>query len=93
MNRRDNQQEQAENRERMVTEWMIKGQAKRGKPITTPKSFSRKVGEDLTSFLENLIIDAEANGWDEMDLLEVIRGFLKDNAKEWYIDNRHRLQH
>jgi len=41
---------------------MIKGQAKRGKPITTPKPFSGKVGEDPTSFLENLIVDAEANG-------------------------------
>jgi len=58
----DNMQEQAKNRERMVTEWMIKGQSKRGKPITIPKSFSGKVGENLTSFLENLIIDVEANG-------------------------------
>ncbi len=91
--RGDNQQEQAENRERMVAKWMIKGQAKREKPITTSKSFLGKVREDLTSFLENLIIDAEANGWDEMDLLEVIRGFLKDDAREWYIDNRHRLQY
>ncbi len=41
---------------------MIKDQAKREKPITTPKPFSRKVGEDPTSFLENLIVDAEANG-------------------------------
>ncbi len=55
-------QEQNENRERLVAEWMIKGQAKRGKPITTPKAFSGKVGEDPTSFLENLIVDAEANG-------------------------------
>ena len=41
---------------------MIKGQEKRGKPITTPKLFSGKVGKDPTFFLENLIIDAEANG-------------------------------
>jgi len=46
----------------MVAEWMIKGQAKREKLITTPKSFSGKVGEDPTSFLENLVIDVEANG-------------------------------
>ncbi len=78
----DNLQEQAEDREKMVTEWMIKGQAKRRKPITTPKSFSGKVGKDPMSFLENLIIDAEANGWDDTDLLEVIEGFLKDDAKE-----------
>ncbi len=58
----NNIQEQAENRERIVAEWMIKGQAKRGKPITIPKSFLEKVEEDPTSFLENLIIDAEANG-------------------------------
>ena len=70
---------------------MIKGQAKREKPITTLKSFSEKVGENLTSFLENLIIDAEANGWDETDLLEIIGRFLKNDAKEWFIDNRHRL--
>jgi len=43
--------------------------------------------------LENLIIDAETNGWDETDFLKVIRGFLKDDAREWYIDNRYRLQH
>ena len=55
-------QEQAKNKERMMAEWMIKGQAKRGRPITTPKSFSGKVGEDPTSFLKNLIVDAEANG-------------------------------
>jgi len=66
---------------------MMKGQSKRGKPITTPKLFSKKVGEDLMSFLENLIIDAEANSWDETDLLEVIRGFFKDDAREWYINN------
>jgi len=66
---------------------MIKGQSKRGKPITTPKFFSGKVEEDPTSFLENLIIDAEANSWDETDLLEVISGFLKDNVREWFIDN------
>ena len=52
------------------------------KSITTPKSFSGKVGEDPTFFLENLIVDAETNGWDETDLLEVIGGFLKDDARE-----------
>ncbi len=51
------------------------------------KSFSEKVKEDSTLFLENLIIDAEANGWNETDLLEVIGGFLKDDAWEWFIDN------
>ena len=45
------------------------------------------------SFLKNLIIDAEANSWDDIDLLEVIGGFLKDDAREWFIDNWHRLQH
>ena len=57
----DNALEQAENREKAMAEWMIKGQLKRGKPITTPKSFSGKVKEDPTSFLENLIIDAKVN--------------------------------
>jgi len=66
---------------------MIKGQSRRNKPITTPKSFSRKIREDPTSFLENLVINAEVNSWDEMDLLEVIGGFLKDNTRKWYIDN------
>src|SRR6266540_3347189 len=75
-------QEQNKNRERLVAEWMIKGQAKRGKPITTPKPFSGKVGEDPTSFLKNLVVDAEANGWDDTDLLEVIGGFLKDDTRE-----------
>ncbi len=83
----DNAHEQAKNKERIVAEWMIKGQAKREKPITILKLFSGKVGEDPMSFLENLIIDAEANGWNDTDLLEVIRGFLKDDVREWYIDN------
>ena len=58
-----------------------------------PKSFSGKVGEDPTSFLENLVINAEANGWDETDFLEVIGKFFKDDIREWYIDNWHRLQY
>ena len=61
---------------------MIKEQAKRGKPIITPKFFSGKVEENPTSFLENLVINAKVNRWDETDLLEVIRGFLKDDARE-----------
>jgi len=28
------------------------------------------------------VIDAEANGWDEMDFLEMIGEFLKDDARE-----------
>jgi len=61
---------------------MIKDQAKREKHITTLKSFLGKVREDPTSFLENLVIDAEANGWNETDLLEVIGEFFKDDARE-----------
>jgi len=66
---------------------MIRDQSKHGKPITTSKSFLKKVGEDLIFFLKNLIVNIEANGWDETDLLEVIGGFLKDDTKEWFIDN------
>ena len=58
----DNAQEQADNRKRIVAEWMIRGQTKRGKPIIILKSFSGKVRDDPTSFLKNLVIDAEANG-------------------------------
>ena len=60
-------------------------------PIITSKSFAGKVGKDPISFLKNLIVDVEANNWDEMDLLKVIRGFLKDDAREWFIDNWHRF--
>ncbi len=77
MSASENAQEQTEDRERMVAKWMIKGQAKRGKPIITSKSFLGKVGENPTSFLENLVIDAEANGWDETNLFEVIRDFSR----------------
>jgi len=45
-----------------VAEWMIKGQSKRDKSITTFKLFIGKVEEDSTSFLENLVMDVEANG-------------------------------
>jgi len=72
---------------------MIKDQVKRGKPITIPKSFSGKVRKDPTSFLENLVIDAKANSWDKTDLLEVIGGFLKDDARKWFINNHYRIQH
>ena len=61
---------------------MIRGQAKREKPIITPKLFLGKVEKDLISFLENLMIDAETNRWDKTDLLEVIGGFLKDDARK-----------
>jgi len=37
--------------------------------------------------LENLIVDVEMNGWDETNLLEVIERFLKDDIREWFIDN------
>ncbi len=50
--------------------------------ITALKLFARKVKEDLTSFLENLVVDIEANGWDETDFLEVIEGFLKNDVRE-----------
>jgi len=65
-----------------VAEWMIRGQSKRDKPITISKSFARKVREDFTSFLKNLVIDAEANSWDKTDLLKVIEGFLKKDTRE-----------
>ncbi len=39
----------------------IKGNLRKEKPITTSKSFSEKVEEDSTSFLENLIVNIEAN--------------------------------
>ena len=70
-----------------MAEWMIRSQSKRDKLITILRLFSEKVKKDPTSFLENLVVDAEANSWDETDLLEVIEGFLKDNAREWYINN------
>jgi len=69
-------------RERQVAEWMIKEQFKWSKPIIILKFFTGKVGEDPISFLENLVVDVEANRWDETDLLKVIGGFLKDNARE-----------
>jgi len=46
------------------------------------------VGENPTFFLKNLIVDVEANSWDEQDLLKVIEGFLKDNIRKWYIENK-----
>jgi len=72
---------------------MIRRQSKWSKPITTSKLFAGKVGEDSISFLENLVVDAKANSWDKIDLLEVIGGFLKDDVREWFIDNRHHVQH
>ncbi len=51
----------AQKRENQVTKQMIRGQSKRSKPITIPKSFSEKVREDSIFFLKNLVINAEAN--------------------------------
>ncbi len=61
---------------------IIKGNNKRGKPITILKTFSVRVEEYFTSFLKNLIVNTEANNWNESNLLEVIKGFFKDDARE-----------
>ncbi len=71
-----------------VTEFMFSNRSRRGRPLVQPKEFSRQVGEDSTTFLENLIVDGQVNDWDESDLLEVIGGFLKGDVREWYIENR-----
>ncbi len=72
---------------------MVRGQSKCDKLITSSKLFAGKVEEDPILFLKNLVVDTEANRWDETDLLEVIRGFLKDDVKKWFIDNRHQFQY
>ncbi len=78
----ENVENLAAEKEKQVAEWMVWGQSKWSKPITIPKSFAEKVREDPISFLKNLVVDAKANGWDKTDFLEVIGGFLKDDAKE-----------
>ncbi len=67
---------------------IIKSNNKREKPIIILKSFSEQVGKNPMSFLENLIVNAEANDQDEQNFLEVIGGFLKDDTKKWYIKNK-----
>jgi len=32
--------------------------------------------------LENLVVNAKVNSWDETDLMEIIGGFLKNDARE-----------
>ncbi len=60
----------------------MKGNSKREKSIIILRFFSEWVREDLTSFLENLIVDAKANEWNKQNLFEVIKGFLKDDILE-----------
>ena len=76
-------------RERQIAEQMIRGQLKQGKSITIFKSFADKIGKDPISFLENLIVDMKANSQDETNLLKVIEEFLKNDTREWFIDNRY----
>jgi len=40
----------------------LNGSSKRGKSIITSKLFLERVKEDSTSFLKNLVVDAEVNG-------------------------------
>ena len=51
----------AQKRERQVAEQIIRGQSKRDKSITISKSFTRKVEEDPTFFLKNLVVNVKAN--------------------------------
>ncbi len=39
------------------------------------------------------MIDTEANGQNEKDLLKVIGGFLKNNAKKQYIETKAWINH
>jgi len=43
-------EDSAVERERQVAKWIIRGQSKRSKLITTSKFFFEKVGEDPPSF-------------------------------------------
>ncbi len=65
-----------------ITEFMFSNQSRRSRPLVQPKEFNGQVGEDLTTFLENLIVDGQVNDWNESDLLEVIGGFLKGDARK-----------
>ncbi len=48
-------------RDTYITQMFIKNNSRREKSITTPKSFSSKVEENPTSFLENFMVDVKAN--------------------------------
>jgi len=48
-------------RDVFVIQMIIKSNNKREKPIIILKSFSEQVGKNPMSFLENLIVNAEAN--------------------------------
>ena len=69
----------------------VKKSSKKSKSITIPKSFFEKIKEDFTSFLKNLIVNAEINSWDEMNFLKIIGGFFKDDIRKWYIKNKHKF--
>jgi len=44
-----------------ITEFMFSNQSRRSRPLVQPKEFNGQVGEDLTTFLENLIVDGQVN--------------------------------
>ncbi len=64
----------------------MKRLAKRNKPIIILNFFIERVEEDSISFLKNLIIDIKTNKWYKINFLKVIKGFLKNDVKEWYIE-------
>ena len=69
-------------RDTYITQMFIKNNSRREKSITTPKSFSSKVEENPTSFLENFMVDVKANDQNKKYFLKVIGEFLKDDAYE-----------
>ncbi len=59
--------------------------------IVQPQEFHGKPGEDSKAWFDNFIIDAAVNSWKNDQILDMIAGFFKGVAREWYIAVRNEL--
>ncbi|OMH80354.1 Transposon Tf2-11 polyprotein [Zancudomyces culisetae] len=56
--------------------------------ITTPKTFEVNKGIDPEEWIEDFKLIAKLNGWNDFDLIDLVKLFLGSREKIWYKKNR-----
>src|ERR1043166_3840765 len=64
-----------------------------GQNFVTPTCFYGKDDEDPLDWLKNFNNAAIANDWDTKARLKIVRGFLKNQALNWYEDERENIEY
>jgi hypothetical protein len=64
-----------------------------GQNFVTPTCFYGKDDEDPLDWLKNFNNAAIANDWDFKARLKIVRGFLKNQALNWYEDERENIRY